>query len=141
MKRIHSFFVVLIVVLVFVASFFLVRYSTADSINQNKWQSETALSYLRDKIRQYHQVTGEFPSSLAEMENYFVRKTGERWGPSMEYISAGQGSKRESAVLDGSGGWYYSRETGELRINLTGPLKSYFRYYYRQDRNEQPCDW
>lgn len=139
-----KFLIVLVVVLMFAASFLLVRLAidyNADSINQSKWQSRAALSYLRGKIKQYHEATGEFPSSLSEMEVYIVGKTGERWGPNKEFLSSDHGDGRESTVLDGKGGWYYNRETGEMRINLTGPLKDYLKHYYRLDRNERPCDW
>ena len=86
----------------------------------------------------WHIIRGQ---AIVEMEAYFVNKTGEHWGPSKEWISSDDGDRRESGALDGSGGWYYNRETGELRVNLNRPLKDYAKHYYRLDRNERPCDW
>jgi hypothetical protein len=141
MKKMPLAFLVPVAVLAFAACFLAVRFAMADPIDKSKWSSELSLSYLREQIRQYHEATGEFPSSLAQMKARFVGKPGERWGPDKEWLSTDKGSGRESNVLDGSGGWYYNKETGELRINLNKPLKSYLKHYYRRDRNERPCDW
>jgi len=64
MKRGLPILLVLVVVLASAASFLLVRYGLADPINQSKWNSQLALSYLRGKIKEYHETTGEFPASL-----------------------------------------------------------------------------
>jgi type II secretory pathway pseudopilin PulG len=141
MKKVPLVFVIPVAVLAFAASFLVVRLAMADPINQSKLSSELSLSYLREQIRQYHETTGEFPSSLAQMKARFVGKQGERWGPDREWLSTDKGNERESSVLDGSGGWYYNKETGELKINLNKPLKSYLKHYCRRDRNERPCDW
>jgi hypothetical protein len=141
MKKIRLVFLIPVAVLAFAAGFLAIRFATADPIYQVKWNSELSLSYLREQIRQYHETTGEFPPSLAQMKAGFVAEPGERWGPDKEWLSTDKGNGRESSVLDGRGGWYYNQETGELRINLDKPLKSYLKHYYRRDRNERPCDW
>jgi hypothetical protein len=141
MKKVRLILVIAVAMLAFVGSFLVVRFALADPINQCKLSSEMSLSYLREQIRQYHEATGAFPSSLAQMKARFVGKPGERWGPDKEWLSTDQGNARESSVLDGSGGWYYNKETGELRLNLKQSLKHYLKHYYRRDRNERPCDW
>jgi hypothetical protein len=141
MKKVPLVLVIPVALLALAGSFLVVRFALADPINQCKLSSEMSLSYLREQIKQYHERTGKFPSSLAQMKARFVGKPGERWGPDKEWLSTDKGNGRESNVLDGSGGWYYNQETGELRINLNQPLKSYLNHYYRRDRNERPCDW
>jgi len=127
--------------LVFVVTVVLVRYPNADPHIKEKLASRMALADLREKIAYYREEVGGFPSSLAQMEEYFAGHPGRQWRPSREHISSWDGNGRESASLDGSGGWYYSSETGEVRVNLNKPLKDCFEHYHRLDRWDRPCDW
>jgi hypothetical protein len=143
MKKTRSILLACIVVLAFPVTFFLIRYPGADPHIKEKRASLMSLADLREKITYYHKAVGQFPSSLAQMEAYFVDHpgAGRGWRPSKEHISMWDGNGRESAVLDGRGGWYYNGETGEVRINLNKCLKGYFKHYYRLDRYDRPCDW
>jgi hypothetical protein len=57
------------------------------------------------------------------------------------YISDPNGSKQESQVLNGQGGWYYNSTAGEVRVNLDKPLFHYFRFVSGSYRKQVPSDW
>jgi len=61
--------------------------------------------------------------------------------PPSESISEKQSNSHEHSVLDGTGGLHYNPKTGVLKVNLTKPLKSYWRFYFGKRRNEVPADW
>ena len=47
----------------------------------------------------------------------------------------------EYSVLSGEGGLFYNRNIGEIKINLTKPVKYYKKFYFAKYRNEIPSDW
>ena len=97
----------------------------------------------RERIRLFNERNGRFPDSLHEAYEDSARNHRERreWpGPSNESIFW-KPNGTESSVLDGTGGLYYNPKTGELKINLTKPLKSYWWFYFGERRNQIPADW
>ncbi len=58
-----------------------------------------------------------------------------------KYISKRNGNGSEHDTLNGKVNWYYNKNKGEVRINLTKPLKYYFKLYYKSDRDEIPSGW
>ncbi len=53
----------------------------------------------------------------------------------------GQRNSKEYDVLNGEGGWYYNKETGEVKLNITKPVKDYVQAYVGEIGNEIPSDW
>jgi hypothetical protein len=79
---------------------------------------------------------------LREVDEYAKRHGGIDWiGLPKELISGGQPDSSQHDVLDGTGGLYYDSKTGELKLNLTRPLKFYWRFYLGEDRDKIPADW
>jgi hypothetical protein len=80
---------------------------------------------------------------LAEISNYDSEHEEIKFDkiPFDEYISNENGETKESATLDNKGGWYYNKDTGEVKLNLTKPLKSYLPFYFGPYRNEVPSEW
>ena len=100
------------------------------------------LSFARRSISIFAKQNGRFPVSLHELEEYqekFPDNIPWRFTPSESIV--GKPNSREHSVLDGTGGLYYNPKTGELKLNLTKPLKSYWRFYLGEERNEVPADW
>jgi len=101
------------------------------------------LHFSRENIRLFFEQNGRFPKSLHELNEYgknFPKKI--KWMfPPGESISGYSSGRSEHSVLDGTGGSYYNPETGVLKVNLTKPLKSYWRFYFGKRRNEVPADW
>lgn len=103
---------------------------------------KTNLRLSRWSIGIFFKENSRFPNSLDELYEYgksYPDKIPWNLHPS-EFI-AGKSNSQEHSVLDGAGGLYYDSKTGELRLNLTKPLKCYWRFYLGKERNEIPADW
>lgn len=101
----------------------------------------------RESIRLFFEQTGRFPESLQEMNEY--AKKGEEYRDKIEWRSSPKefiSSKHppntsEHSVLDDTGGLYYNPKTGVLKVNLTKPLKSYWKFYSGERKEEVPAEW
>ena len=101
------------------------------------------LKTIRMGIEEFNKETRRFPTSLSEIEEYgrknpeapFLHSLGK------EFLSDAEGNSQEFTELNGKGGWYYNKDTGEVSINLNKPLKNYLNTYFGKERNEVPSDW
>lgn len=101
------------------------------------------LYHLRNQITSYRDITGEYPDSLAHLQE-FITKNPEAGLVSVfvfERISDPNGKTDEYHVLDGKGGWYYDKETGTVRVNLTKPIKAHIKSYVGPIEKEIPSEW
>jgi len=105
--------------------------------------TQVNLELSRNNIRLFAEDTGRFPKSLHELNEYVQKRRDKMHHirPPMDSISDDGPNYSEHNVLDGAGGLYYNPETGELKVNLTKPLKSYWRLYFGKRRNEIPAEW
>jgi hypothetical protein len=133
---------------IFLIGTVLVIMGLALVVNMNhSWQSrirtqKVNLAFGRKSIRIFAEQNGRFPHSLYELNDYAKKSPQEipwRFPPS-EFIS-GKSNSREHSFLDGTGGLYYNPKTGELKLNLTRPLNSYWKLYLGEERNEVPAEW
>lgn len=101
------------------------------------------LTFSRRSIRLFAEQNGRFPDSLYELLEYGKKFPDKiKWSfPPSESISGKSSNSREHFVLDGTGGLYYNPKTGELKLNLTKPLKAYWRFYFGKERDKVPADW
>ena len=140
------FWVVVIIMLVVVAGLIIVN-NKVHSYPRRLNTTKTILKFSRESIRLFFEQTGSFPESLHEMNEYAKKdekfRAKIKWGmPPMECISIYHPSNSsEHDVLDDTGGLYYNPKTGELKVNLTKPLKSYWRFYSGERKDEVPADW
>jgi hypothetical protein len=98
------------------------------------------LSFSRRSIGLYAEQNGKFPDSLDEFNQYgskFPNKIYWYCHPK-DLITE---NSAEHSVLDGTGGLYYDPNNGNLKLNLTKPLKSYWIFYFGIKRNDVPADW
>ena len=107
-----------------------------------RW-TKTNLALARKSASLFAEKTGRFPKTLQELNEYGQNFSKElKWHfPPREAISSSRSVFSEHTILDGTGGLYYSPKTGQLKINLTRPLKSYWILYWGKGRNEVPADW
>lgn len=149
MKRPMSrvvFWAVVIVLLVVGAGLVIVN-NLVRSYPRRLRITRTSLSFCRESIRLFNEQTGRFPESLHELNEYAKKDKKYRdrikWRLSpMELISSYHShNSSEHGVLDGTGGLYYNPKTGVLKVNLMKPLKSYWRFYFGERREEVPADW
>ena len=104
-------------------------------------RSRFGLDRVRMMIKSYNEENHRYPSSLYELNKYHtsINPDDDVWF--LEVITNSIGVNKESDVLDGQGGWYYNNKTGEVRLNITKPIKHYWRFYWGQGRNDIPSDW
>jgi hypothetical protein len=94
------------------------------------------LALSRTNIRLFAEQNGKFPDSLHELNEY-----KKQFPVTPKEFIAGKSDPSEHSVLDGKGGLYYNSKTGELKLNLTRPLKSYWRFCLGEKRDKVPSDW
>ena len=99
---------------------------------------KTNLFMSRTNIRLFAEQNGKFPDSLHELSESKYKK---QFHVTPKEFIAGKSDPSEHSVLDGKGGLYYNSKTGELKLNLMRPLKSYWRFYLGEKRNAVPADW
>ena len=130
-----SFYVVVIVVvplvLVVVKNLYHERTIQMQKVN---------LRLIRRSIGLYAEQNCKFPDSLDELNEYGSKFRDEiAWYCHPE--EAITRNSTEHSVLDGTGGLYYDPNNGDLKLNLTKPLKSYWIFYFGKKRNDVPADW
>jgi hypothetical protein len=111
-----------------------------DTYSSRRVWTITNVSALTSYIEQFKERQERFPESISELKGFIKDKNEFNSRRFMEFISDANGLEKESSILDNSGGWYYNKENGELKVNLTMPLKQYFKNCrYRKD--EIPANW
>jgi len=130
-----SFYVVVLVT-VPIALVWVIHQDHQRTIRQQKWN----LRLTRRSIGLYAEQNGKFPDSLDEFNEYGSKVRNEiNWHcPPKELIT---GNSTEHSVLDGTGGLYYDPNNGDMKLNLTKPLKGYWIFYFGEKRNDVPADW
>lgn len=105
--------------------------------------SRARLNVIRAMTKSFNEEKHRYPSSLKELKQYSVAINPDDdvdvWF--LEVITNSTGVIKESEVLDGQGGLYYNNKTGELRWNITKPIKYYWKFYYGVGRNDVPSSW
>ena len=103
--------------------------------------TKAELARIRSALKDYHQSNHRYPNSLAELRSY-VQKNPEKGimlTDLKEHITTEEGNGREGVALDGTGGWYYDKGTGNVKLNITKPVK----YYLGPTLNAEdiPAEW
>ncbi|MBN1973593.1 MAG: hypothetical protein JW787_08130 [Sedimentisphaerales bacterium] len=140
MKNIFAIFLIIITLLALLV--YLITYAN-DSYYDRMLSTKTGLRFSRQSIQLFYEQNKRFPDSLHELDDYakkFPENIKIYFSPG-EVISSNNVFRSEHQVLDSTGGLYYDPNKGEIKINLTKPLKSYWIFYYGEGRNEVPADW
>lgn len=94
------------------------------------------LGAMRRSIAVFSEINGRYPHSLQELWD---------WSGSSRLRADFKVEKRENVAeyrqLNGKGGFYYDPNTGEMRLNLTEPVKSYVPGYKGRYADEIPSSW
>ncbi len=94
---------------------------------------------MRQSIAAFSEITGRYPHSLQEFWDLYG-------SASPDVVRVGfKVEKRENVAeyrqLNGEGGFYYDPNTGELKLNLTEPVKNYVPGYKGRYADEIPSSW
>jgi hypothetical protein len=134
---------IILPVCAFAAVFFSLRYVNSEPYGKRIETTLLRLHGARHGIEKFREIKGRFPSSLSELRNWGY-KNPEAYiypGDFCEFISDEQGNCRENNQLDGEGGLYYNKDTGEVKVNITKQIKYYLKYLPDFDRYETPSEW
>lgn len=99
---------------------------------------------LEKDLEIYIRLEKKYPESLSKMYEYIASYSEAKFRAEKvgsEYISIEKGTDKEFSELNGKGGWYYNKQTGEVRVNLTKPVKKYLKFYFGWDHDEIPSEW
>jgi len=103
--------------------------------------TKVSLQLYRGAIQQFKEQKETYPANL-EISIEFLRQQGQIIPKGVcEYITSAEGSNVQYEELNGNGGWYYNNNSGEVRVNVTGPVKNYLKLYFGEERNEIPSKW
>lgn len=92
----------------------------------------------RNQVMNVKKLLNAYPKSMIGIHKKYKEYT---WYLPKEFISDPNGRSDENYVLNGQGGWYYDPKSGEVKVNITKPVKHYLKYYVGKHRNEIPADW
>ena len=98
------------------------------------------LRLYREVIQQFKEEKDVYPSVLKDAIEFSTQQ-GQVTLETGEYITAAKGNDGQYGELNGKGGWYYNSDTGEVRVNVTVPVKSHLKLYLGKERNEIPSEW
>ncbi len=135
--------IIAILILGYVCYFAIILF-TGDPYYKRLALSISSLECIRSNLELYKQEQGNYPQTLKDLQEYVSQVDSEGYfnRENKEYISIMTGNYTEFNTLNGEGGWYYNKENGEVRINITQPLKNYFKNDLKfSRRNKVPADW
>jgi len=143
MKWLKKRYIIIIVSISLLAIALVFVFEGVDFYNKRVIWTKFGLKANRENIAKFKHITGRFPASLSELKQYakenpeseFLKKQFK------EYLSDREGNNNEFNVLNGNGGWYYDKSTGEVRVNVTRPVKHYLTLYFGKERSEVPANW
>lgn len=140
MKNRNKILTIFLATSIFFLVFFSIRLFNPRRYAWRIEQAQIGLHRTRSQLNAFKENEGRYPDTLAELHRNCVENDR---GPALtpELFSCEEGSNDESSVLNGKGGWCYNKETGEVKINLTRPLKDYLSCYVGRYRNQAPCEW
>ena len=126
---------------------FMVFFFVFDKYNRKCYDKcvfiSATLGDVRKRIDLFHNINGRYPVSLGEF-----RQVSSKYPYSLSiermFVNLTSGMQKdvpEYRELNNQGGYYYNPETGEIRFNLTKPVKEYLPFYFGRFRNHIPSEW
>jgi hypothetical protein len=102
-----------------------------------KWD-KLRLGSIRHDIEIFKGLNQRYPISLVELCKFMPEN---RDSYKLNIVGGDSFGIGEHDTLDGTGGYFYNPSTGEVRVNLNGQVKQYFKWYFGPERNEKPSEW
>jgi hypothetical protein len=134
--------ILLVVVLCLAVGFLWHNYYTSSDIKRLGW-TMAMLGKTRNDLKKYYDQKSSYPETLTELTQFGKNNpnSGIKSKLPKEYISQKKGCTLEHDSLNGKGGWFYDNATGDIRVNVTVPVKNYFKLYFGEERNQIPSEW
>lgn len=97
------------------------------------------LSMTRRGINAFYGLKGRYPKSIDEYRQIVSDSV---WGSMyVDLTSDKQSVVPEYRQLNDKGGYYYDPNTGEIRLNLTRPVREYLKFYSGSYKDQVPSSW
>ena len=97
------------------------------------------LEATRKGIQVFFENNGRYPDSFNEFRKL---SRGGVWNKMIvDLTSDKQSNVPEYRQLNDKGGYYYDPNTGEIRLNLTRPVKEYLKWYNGRYKDQIPSSW
>ena len=130
-------------ILLFIFAYFLVTGIYNSHCKRRILHTKHDLIEVRDWIIKFKVYKKRYPESIQELRKYVAEKQEDK---SLELIYTDFKKNKQSIVnefdtLNDRGGYYYNKATGEVRVNLTKPVKQYLKCYGGIYRDEVPAEW
>ena len=105
--------------------------------------TKTYLRIVRQRVMWFKETEGRNPTSINELRFYFKTQhdSNDLNELYIDFNKKARSDIKEYSILNNQGGYYYCGDTGEVRINLTKPVKDYMWFYFGKERNEIPANW
>jgi len=142
--KLKRFEILLVFLILFALLFwFILLPKISPSNTRRVYSTKQSLLTLKEQLQYFNKINHRYPESLSELKKYMQQDPNfpQRGKFITERISDPNGNTNEYKVLNGKGGWHYNSETGEIRVNLTQPIKHYVSSYLGNVGNEIPSDW
>ena len=101
--------------------------------------TKAILSVTRKGIKLFYEKNGRYPDSIDEYQQW--GRDGVRKKMILDLTSEKQSEVPEYRQLNDKGGYYYDPNTGEVRLNLTRPVKEYLKWYSGRYKGQVPSSW
>jgi len=127
-------------ILVLLALLVTVAFIWYQSKCENRIRSNRiVLSMTRRGINTFYELNGRYPNSIDEFRQWSI---GGAWDKMIvDLTSDKQSEVPEYRQLNDKGGYYYDPNTGEIRLNLTRPVKEYLKLYSGRYQDDVPSSW
>jgi hypothetical protein len=137
----RNIFVVVFIICI-VGAFSWYNYYTSFDTKRIGW-TMAMLGKTRSDLNAYYDQKGGYPNTLEELAQFGENNPNSGIKPKLpkEYISQKIGCSLEHDSLNGKGGWYYDNAAGDIKVNVTTPIRNYFKLYFGEERNEIPSEW
>jgi hypothetical protein len=115
-------------------------YTTYGSKCENRIRGTRGiLSVTRKGVKIFYDMNGRYPDSIDEYRKW-------SGGGVLDKMIVDLTSEKQSYVpeyrqLNNKGGYYYDPNTGEIRLNLTRPVKEYLMWYSGRYKDQVPSSW
>jgi hypothetical protein len=97
---------------------------------------------LRFGIHIFKEENGRYPKSLVELRGFLENADKNYWFEMYIDLTSKKTNKvKEYRKLNDEGGYYYDPNTGEVRFNMTRPIKEYLPHYRGKRKDQVPSTW
>jgi hypothetical protein len=91
---------------------------------------------MRTAIEMYYKENAQFPASIMDIRTYIASDK-----MYVDLTSDKQSNVPEYRELNDKGGYYYDPNTGDVRLNLTRPVREYLKFYSGSYKDQVPSSW